>query len=299
MPFRPDPDKEYYAILGLTEEASPEEIRKAYRKLALHYHPDRNRGDAGAEERFKAISEAYGVLIDPEKRRMYDLARRAGVGVATGAGAEPRSYSSQEEILRDLLSNQDAATIFEELMREFQRMGFRFDDGFVRHVFFGGRGIIFGGIFFGGPFVWGRRGEEESWGWPRPGGTRRIEPWGPWRRRTEAAEAPHRVEFPGLLGRLGRALQEIVTGLGRVARFALGAGERGEDLRQELSITPEEARQGARRQVRFTRGTDVEEIIVSVPPGVRSGTRLRLRGKGLVGKAGVPGDLYLRIRVAE
>jgi len=58
MPFRADPTKEYYAILGLKENASLEEIRKAYRKLALHYHPDRNRGDAGAEERFTAISVA-------------------------------------------------------------------------------------------------------------------------------------------------------------------------------------------------------------------------------------------------
>ena len=75
MPFRADPTKEYYEILGLRENASTEEIRKAYRKLALHYHPDRNRGDATAEERFKAISEAYAVLTDPEKRRVYDLSR--------------------------------------------------------------------------------------------------------------------------------------------------------------------------------------------------------------------------------
>ena len=51
MPFRPDPTKEYYAILGLKEDVSVEEIRKAYRRMALHYHPDRNRGNPGAEER--------------------------------------------------------------------------------------------------------------------------------------------------------------------------------------------------------------------------------------------------------
>ena len=161
MPFRADPTKEYYAILGLKEDASPEEIRRAYRKLALHYHPDRNRGDAGAEERFKAISEAYGVLIDPEKRRMYDLSHGAGVGATAGDRSGPGPFSSQEDILRDLLRNREAATIFEELTREFQRMGFRFDDGFVRHVFFGGRGIVFGGIFFGGPFTWGRRADAD------------------------------------------------------------------------------------------------------------------------------------------
>ena len=84
MPFRADPTKEYYEILGLKTDASFEEIRKAYRKLALHYHPDRNRGDATAEERFKAISEAYAVLTDPDKRRMYDLSRSTLRGRAYG-----------------------------------------------------------------------------------------------------------------------------------------------------------------------------------------------------------------------
>ena len=289
MPFRADPAKEYYAILGLKEDASPEEIRKAYRKLALHYHPDRNRGDAGAEERFKAISEAYGVLVDPEKRRMYDLSRHLGVGAATGPRADPGGYSSQDDILRDLLHNRDAAIIFEELTREFQRMGFRFDDGFVRHVFFGGRGIVFGGIFFGGPFTWGRGAEREY-----PGGFgRRIEPWGPWLGRPGTGQ----VAGSGIFARLGRTLRGVASGLGRVARFALGAAERGEDLRHDLSITPEEARQGARKPFRFARGAEIEEVVVTIPPGVRPGTQLRLRGKGLIGKTGNPGDLYLRIQI--
>ncbi len=291
MPFRADPTKEYYAILGLKENASPEEIRRAYRKLALHYHPDRNRGDAGAEERFKAISEAYAVLIDPEKRRMYDVSCRVGVGATASGRAEPGSYSSQEDILRDLLHNREAATIFEELTREFQRMGFRFDDGFVRHTFFGGRGVIVGGIFFGGPFMWGRRADREFPG--RLG--RRLEPWGPWLQRGSESG----VERPGLFGLFGRALKGVVTGLGRAAGFARGAGERETDLRHDLSITREEARQGAKKQFRFARGAEMQEVVVTVPPGVRHGTQLRLRGKGLVSKTGVPGDLYLRIHVPE
>jgi curved DNA-binding protein CbpA len=290
MPFRADPTKPYYEILGLTEAASAEEVRKAYRKLALHYHPDRNRGDAGAEERFKAITEAYGVLIDPEKRRMYDLSRRAGGPAAGGDRSGPGPFSSQEDILRDLFRNPEAATIFEELTREFQRMGFRFDDGFVRHVFFGGRGIIFGGVFFGGPFRWGRSGDREH-----PGGFgRRIEPWGPWRQARAG-----RSERPGLLWQIGRALREAASRLGRVARLALGAGAGANDLRQDLSITREEARQGTRKQLHFLRGAETEEIVVTVPPGVRQGTQLRLRGKGRVGKTGAPGDLYLRIQVTE
>ena len=288
MRFRADPEKEYYAILGLKEEASPEEVRKAYRKLALHYHPDRNRGDAGAEERFKAISEAYAVLIDPERRRLYDLSRRTGA--TAGYRAEPGPYSSQDDILRDLLHNRDAAAVFEELTREFQRMGFRFDDSFVRHVFFGGRGFVFGGVFFGGPFTWGRTAEGEWSG----GFRRRIEPWGPWRHRTPDG----RLESPGLLARLGRALQGLVSRIEQAAQLALRAGGQGADLTHDLPITPEEARSGTRKHVRLARGNEIAEVIVTIPSGVRPGTRLRLRGKGLVGKTGVPGDLYLRIHIA-
>jgi len=63
---------EYYEILGVSKNASPEQIKKAYRKLALKYHPDRNNGDKASEERFKEISEAYAVLSDPEKKNQYD-----------------------------------------------------------------------------------------------------------------------------------------------------------------------------------------------------------------------------------
>ena len=298
MPFRPDPTKEYYAILGLKESASSEEIRKAYRRLALHYHPDRNRGNPGAEDRFKAISEAYGVLIDQEKRRAFDQSR-LGSQEAPGREQAPWDYSSQEDILRDLLRDREAAAVFRELTREFQRMGFQFDDGFVRHMFFGGRAIVFGGIFsFGGPFSRGRGAEAEP-GWRGRG---RIERWGPWRQServsgTSSGEAGE-GRSPGVVGLLVRALRGVASGIGRVARLGLGTGARGGDLQQELLVTPEEARTGTKKQVHFTRGTSFEEVVVTIPSGVRSGTRLRLQGKGLVGKNGEPGDLYLKIRVA-
>src|SRR3990172_10633708 len=107
--------KDYYGILGVHPEATADEIRKAYRRLALEWHPDRRAGDARAEERFKEISEAYAVLMDPAKRREYDGARQAG---APGAFRH-----SREEIFRDLFADPRASAIFEELAREFERMG--------------------------------------------------------------------------------------------------------------------------------------------------------------------------------
>jgi curved DNA-binding protein len=64
--------KDYYKILGVNKSASQEEIKKAYRKLAVKYHPDKNKGDKAAEEKFKEIGEAHEVLRDPEKRKLYD-----------------------------------------------------------------------------------------------------------------------------------------------------------------------------------------------------------------------------------
>ena len=64
--------KDYYQILGISRNASPQDVRKAYRKLAMQYHPDRNPGDKQAEERFKEINEAYQVLSDSQKRAHYD-----------------------------------------------------------------------------------------------------------------------------------------------------------------------------------------------------------------------------------
>ena len=78
--------KDYYKILGVERNASEDDIRKAYRKMAMQYHPDRNPNDKQAEERFKEINEAYSVLSDAQKRAAYDRFGHAGVN---GAGAAP------------------------------------------------------------------------------------------------------------------------------------------------------------------------------------------------------------------
>lgn len=83
------PKRDYYEVLGVARDASEAEFKKAYRKIALESHPDRNPGDAAAEDRFKEASEAYAVLSDPEKRRAYDRFGFAGVGAGGPGGAGP------------------------------------------------------------------------------------------------------------------------------------------------------------------------------------------------------------------
>ena len=84
-------EKDYYKALGVAKTAKPAEIKAAYRKLARKYHPDANKGDTSAEERFKEISEAYSVLSDEKRRKEYDEARSlfgGGFRVPTGAGRD-------------------------------------------------------------------------------------------------------------------------------------------------------------------------------------------------------------------
>ena len=92
--------RDYYKILGISKSASAKEIKKAYRKLAMKFHPDQNKGDKEAEAKFKDISEAYAVLSDPKKRKQYDMFGAEGF----------QNRFSQEDIFRDV----DFGSIFKE-----------------------------------------------------------------------------------------------------------------------------------------------------------------------------------------
>ena len=90
--------RDYYDILGVQKNASDQQIKSAYRKLALQYHPDRNQGNQEAEEKFKEAAEAYAILSDSDKRARYDRFGHAGVSSQTGAGFDPSTFAGFEDI---------------------------------------------------------------------------------------------------------------------------------------------------------------------------------------------------------
>src|SRR5437773_9689310 len=90
--------KDYYQVLGVAETATVDEIKKAFRRLAKQYHPDRNPNNAQASERFKEINEAHDVLSDPDRRKRYDQVRRYGAYAGAGRGGAPERSSSISRI---------------------------------------------------------------------------------------------------------------------------------------------------------------------------------------------------------
>jgi DnaJ-class molecular chaperone len=263
-------DRDYYRILGVHLEATEDEIRRAYRRLALQWHPDRNPGSTEAEERFKEISEAYAVLIDRTKRGDYDRVRRG-----TGPGD---FHVNREDVFRDLFTDPRASAIFEELARELQRMGLRVDRQDFQTTLFGGRTVVTGQVVI-------------------------VSPWAPLMALARLVGAALRGQRPAEPASLPEAPgQRMLRGLGRVARWFFGlspatpgSGLARDDVVLQLRVSSEEARRGVRKQITLPDGGDV---IVQIPAGVRNGTRLRLRGKGRRRDDGSRGDAYLAVEVS-
>lgn len=253
--------KDYYQILGVEDEADKTQLKEAYRKLALQYHPDRAGDGSDAAEQMKAINEAYAVLSDPQKRQEYDQLRR---NFGSGAYGKFRNSYSEQDIYRGTDINQ----IFEELTRS---MGLRGFDEIFKEVYrdqfryfeinrpgMKGRGFVFGGMFGMGR--------------------------GPGKRRRQGLHQGS----PGRRGRLSANLLQKLLGM--------RPPKKGDDLNDIVQLAPEMAVRGGPYAYYQRQGR--RKLVVKIPPGVRDGQRIRLSGMGRPGKAGgAAGDLYLRVKI--
>ncbi|HIC91188.1 MAG TPA: J domain-containing protein [Syntrophaceae bacterium] len=210
--------RDYYEVLGVKRDATTEEIKRAYRKLALKYHPDRTKGDRAAEEKFKEINEAYAVLSDPEKRKQYD---------AFGSTEFHRRFT-QEDIFRDF----DFGSLFRE---------FGLGEDIFNRIFGGSRA---------------KRGYRTC---------------GP------------QFNMGDMFG-FGPRTQRV---------------KKGADLLYELPITLNDVATGAEKVISFMRGGKTERISVKIPPGITTGKKLKIPGKGEEGRGLECGDLYVQVKVLD
>lgn len=259
--------KDYYQILGVTAESSDDDIRRSYRKLAMQYHPDRNPNSPEAEEKFKDIAEAYGVLTDPVKRQQYDTARRMG-GPFTQNGGQGGFNYSQEDILRDLFQDPRFQQMFQGLLQEFARRGFRANQHFVKQSFFGGKGgIVFGGLMFFGSLA------------------------GPAIMNSAKKKLPG---SKGLLKSISSAVGSLVgTGKSEV-QSEEPAAPPAEDTTYTAYLSEAEFQGGKQIQIVTQGPAGQEKLRITVPSGSRPGQKLRLRGKGLPSARG-RGDLFVSL----
>jgi molecular chaperone DnaJ len=255
--------RDYYEVLGVERSASDSEVKSAYRKLAMKYHPDRNPGDHAAEEKFKEAAEAYAVVADPEKRQMYDRFGHAGVSSAAGAGGgfDPSVFTGFEDIL-----------------------------GGLGDIF--GFGDIFGGRRRGGPqrgadlrydleitFEEAAKGTETSIQIPRQENCETCHGSG-----SAPGSAPQTCSQCRGQGQV-RFQQGFFT-VARTCPQCRGAGK---------VIT--KACTTCRGAGRITRE---KKLTVKIPAGIGTGQQLRLQGEGESGILGGPaGHLYVVVQVQE
>ena len=252
---------DYYEVLGVSREASDQELKSAYRKLALKHHPDRNPGDHAAEEKFKQASEAYQVLCDADKRAAYDRYGHAGVG-----------SSSQGFNGGPFAGGVDIGDIFGDLFGEmFNAGGHGQQRGARQH-----RGddlrfdlsIEFEDAFFGA--------ETEV-------KIRRLETCGTCNGRGSASG-----RGPSVCAQCqGRGQLRYQQGFFSVARTCGACGGTGSIIGDPCATCRGE-----------TRVSKELKLNVKVPPGVEDGTRIRYAGEGDVGRSGGPkGDLYVVLSI--
>ena len=256
--------KDLYDVLGVKKNAGTDEIKKAYRKLARQYHPDRNPGDGAAEERFKEVQGAYDVLSDAEKRKQYDTFGAAGAGAGRGPGGVNVNVGD-------------------------------FD--------FGDLGDIFGGIFGGGGA--GGRARTRSQARSQKGADveaqvslsfedslRGLSVQVPVDLETSCGECGGSGARPGTAPKIcpecnGRGVTSESQGLFALSSPCSRCRGNGTVIEQPC------AKCGGSGHERRTK-----RYAVKIPPGVKDGTRIRLKGKGEASpNGGPPGDLHVVTRV--
>lgn len=286
---------DYYSLLGIDRQASEDQIKKAYRKMAMKYHPDRNKDNPKAEDQFKKVSEAYAVLSDAEKKKQYDR---------FGADGFKQKFS-QEDIFR----NFNADEIF-------QNFGFQPGQGggdpfqSIHEMFSGGggRGQTFGDIFGGhqGGRPQQRKGEDLETSLPVTfeeaalGAEKRIVIQGRGKREETTVKIPPGIGHGKKLRLRGKGYPSLSGGPQgdlyikvRVEPHPIFHRE-GDDIVVDLEISLTDALLGATKEV----PTLTSPKNLKIPPGTQSHSKLRLKGLGVPhGSGGKKGDQLVRVLI--
>ena len=281
------PTKDFYAVLGVSSSASQDEIKKQYRRLAAKHHPDKNPNDAKSAERFKEISEAYTVLGDAEKRKQYDDMRRLGAfggfgGARSGGGPRPSGAGTRPG------GGPGAGD-----------QNFRFQDFDIGGI--GGLGDLFASMFGGGA--------------ERPGGGRQRGQQ-PGQTVETTLEVPFRVAATGDKVSVELEVNEecdVCMGSGAApgatlkvcpecnGRGVISFGQGGFAVNRPCPMCLGRGQIPSERCPKCSGAGEVrnrKKVMISVPPGSDTGTKIRLKGQGGRGSAGAPpGDLVITLQV--
>ncbi|WP_166264027.1 DnaJ C-terminal domain-containing protein [Marinobacter caseinilyticus] len=288
--------KDYYATLGVSESSSPEEIKKAYRKLARKYHPDISK-ETGAEAKFKDVGEAYEVLKDPEKREEYDQIRSYGQR-RDGSFEPPPGWESASNFSRGGYTEADAgqfSDFFESIFGGRARHGHhRQGAGFGRTMHMRGGDVHARlALFLEEAYNGCEKKIQFDVTEPDAAGGMKL------RHKTLNVKIPAgmtsgqhiRLKGQGSPGIGGAPAGDLFIEI-ELAPHPLFALD-GRNLVLTLPVAPWEAALGASIKV----PTLGSAVTVKIPKGSSSGQKLRLKGKGLQGKT--PGDLMVILQVAQ